>query len=309
MRARAVTAGIVACGAVLAGTLAWWGYRNGMLGGSEASLLQRLPTQDAAVLSVDFAELRHSGLLQKMASGPTAQEPEYAAFVRDSGLNYQTDLDYALVAFATDGTFLLVRGRFDWAKLENYARARGGTCSNGLCRMTGSQPDRRISYLPLNRHLMALAVSRDDVAATRLQHSGPQRLVEAPRDPVWLNIPAAAWKRGAGLPAGTQLFLSGISGADQVLVSVGPSGQELEARLSVDCHSPQEATALAVQLQQAATTLRDLLAGKAGGKPGATPPDDLGMLLTAGVFAQNGNKVTGRWPLRKAFLDSLIAGI
>ena len=301
MRTRAVTAGIVTCGALLAATLAWWGYRNGQFGGTGASLLQRLPTQDAVVLSVDFDALRHAGLLQKLAPGPAAQEPEYAAFVRDSGLNYQNDLDHALVAFAPDGTFLLVRGRFDWAKLDNYARSHGGNCSNGLCRMPGSQPDRRISYLPLNRHLMALAVSRDDVAATRLQHTGPQRLLEAPGDPVWLNIPAAAWKRTAGLPASTQMFLSGLSGADQVLVSVGPSGQELEARLSVACHSQQEATALAVQMQKAATTLRDLLAGKAD--------DELGMLLTAGVFAQDGSKVTGRWPLRKAFLDSLIAGI
>ncbi len=306
MRARAVTAGIVACGAVLAATLGWWGYRNGLWGGSEARLLERLPTQDAVVLSLDFEALRRSGLLQKMAPSQTSQDPEYTAFVRDSGLNYQTDLDRALVAFAPDGTFLLVRGRFDWPKLENYARAHGGSCSDGLCRMVGSQPDRRISYLALNRHLMALAVSRDDVAATRLQHNGPQRLIEAPADPVWLTIPASAWKRGTGLPAGTQLFLSGINGADQVLLSVGPSGQELEARLSVDCYSPQDAMALALQLQKAATSLRDLLAPKTNAP---ATPDDLGMLLTAGVFAQNGNKVTGHWPLRKAFLDSLIAGI
>lgn len=304
MRARALTAGIVACGALLAGTLAWWGYRNGALGGSEASLLQRLPTQDSVVLSIDFAALRRSGLLSKMAPSPAAQESEYAAFVRDSGLNYQTDLDHVLAAFAPDGTFLLVRGRFDWAKLENYARAHGGNCSNGLCRMVGSQPDRRISYLPLSRHLMALAVSRDDVAATRLQHNGPQRLVDASSDPVWLSIPAAAWKRGAGLPAGTQVLLSGMSGADQLLLSVGPGGPELEVRLGVDCRSPQEATTLAVQMQKAATTLRDLLPAKAG-----APQDDFATLLTSGVFAQNGNRVTGRWPLRRAFLDNLIAGI
>lgn len=307
MRARAVTAGVVACGAVLAATLGWWGYRNGLVGGSESRLLERLPTLDAVVLSVDFEALRRSGLLQKLAPGKTDQDPEYAAFVRDSGLNYQTDLDRALVAFAPDGTFLLVRGRFDWNKLENYARTHGGSCSDGLCRMVGSQPDRRISYLALNRHLMALAVSRDDVAATRLQHSGPQRLIEAPADPVWLTIPASAWKRGSNLPAGTQLFFSGINGADQVLVSVGPSGDELEARLSVDCRSPQEAMALALQLQKAATTLQDLLAPRTASD--AAPPDDLGRLLTAGVFAQTGNKVTGRWPLRKAFLDGLIAGI
>lgn len=306
MRARALTAGIVACGAVLAATLGWWGYRNGLFGGgSDARLLERLPTQDAVVLSIDFSALRSSGLLQKLAPSQALQEPEYAAFVRDSGLNYQTDLDRALVAFAPDGTFLLVRGRFDWAKLDNYARAHGGSCANGLCRMVGSAPDRRISYLPLNRHLMALAVSRDDVAATRLQHSGPQRLIDAPADPLWLTIPAAALKRGVGLPPGAQMFLSGIGGAEQVLLSVGSSGPDLEARMKVDCHSPQEAMALALQMQKAATTLSDVLAHTSG----AGKPDDLGLLLTSGVFAQNGNTVTGRWPLRKAFLDSLIAGI
>jgi hypothetical protein len=304
MRARLLTIGIVTCALAGIGGAGWYAYRHSGAA-SEAQLLARLPVQDAVVVSIDFAALRSSGLLDKLAPSKAAEEPEYASFVRETGLAYQRDLDRAVVAFAPDGTFFVVQGRFDWKRLQDYARNKSGSCFNELCRMTGSQPDRRISYLPLNRHLMALAVSQDDLAASRLQNNGPQRVIAVPPDPIWISIPAATWKRGNGLPAGAKLFVSAIGDADQVMITLGEHNGGLEARLEATCHSTQDATTLAVQLQKATLTLRDVLAQQHND----AKPDELGMLLTSGVFAQNGNRVTGRWPLQKAFMDSLLAGI
>ncbi len=303
MRARLLTIAIVVCAIV--GVGAWFALSHGAFSMSQAQMLARLPVQDAVVVSIDFASLRKAGLLEKLAPSKTAEEPEYAAFVRDTGLAYERDLDRAVMAFTPDGTFFLVDGRFDWKRLQAYANNHGGSCFNQLCRMTGSQPDRRISYLPLNRHLMALAVSQDDLAASRLEKNGPQRAIEATTDPIWISIPASAWKRGGGLPANARLFVSAIGDAEQVMITLGEHSGTMEARLEATCPSEKDATALAVQLQKATVTLRDLLAQQKS----ETKQDDLGVLLTSGVFAQNGKHVTGRWPVQRAFVDSLLAGI
>src|SRR5690242_2018902 len=104
--------------------------------------LPRLPSGDAAVLSIDFAALRAGGLFDLLSGSMVAEEPEYKTFVERTGFDYRRDLDHAYLAFPSDGVFFLVRGRFDWKRLEAYAREQGGGCSNGLCRMPGSLPAR-----------------------------------------------------------------------------------------------------------------------------------------------------------------------
>ena len=69
-------------------------------------------------------------------------------------------------------SFCCLRGRFDWQSLDAYVRSQNGECENSLCRMTGSAPERLISFFPLRVNLMALAVSQDDSAALRMSPSG-----------------------------------------------------------------------------------------------------------------------------------------
>ena len=106
------------------------------------ALLARLPSDNAAVLSIDFAALRRGGIFE-MLSGPVVEEePEYKTFVEKTAFDYRRDLDHAFISFHPSGVYFLVRGRFDWKRLEAYAREQGGGCSSGLCRMPGSAPER-----------------------------------------------------------------------------------------------------------------------------------------------------------------------
>src|SRR6185369_3124813 len=122
----------------------------------------------AAVLSIDFAALRQGGIFE-MLSGPLVQEePEYKTFVEKTAFDYRRDLDQAFISFHSTGVYFLVRGRFDWKRLETYAREQGGGCLNSLCRMPGSQPERKISFFQLQSNLLALAVSPNESAASRM---------------------------------------------------------------------------------------------------------------------------------------------
>src|SRR5438874_7891716 len=126
--------------------------------------LARLPSENAAVLSIDFAALRRGGVFDLLSGPVVAEEPEYKTFVEKTGFNYRRDLDHAFISFPSGGVYFLVSGRFDWKRLEAYAREQGGGCSSGLCRMPGSQPTRKISFFPLRSNLLAMAVSPDESA-------------------------------------------------------------------------------------------------------------------------------------------------
>jgi len=282
--------------------------RARMLAASPGGMLQRLPAHNAITLFLDFEALRQGGVLKLVSPSKAIEEPDYQAFVGATGFDYRRDLDLAAASFSNDGEFIVIKGRFDWKKLSAYAIAQGGTCEGRLCRMPGSTPERRISFFPLQSNLLALAVSSDSFAATRLADTQTAALVvqplDPPRDPVWLSIPADSLKTTDRLPPGTRLFATALASADKILLSLGPQGQQLEARLAVTCRTSADAAALATQLQRVTALLRDMIA-RENQKP---DPKDLSGVLTAGVFQQTGRRVTGRWPLPPVFLESLAGG-
>ncbi|MGI8991200.1 MAG: hypothetical protein ACR2I2_16675 [Bryobacteraceae bacterium] len=274
-----------------------------------AVLLSRLPTRDAVVLSVDFDALRKGGILDPLSKSKVPEEPEYQAFVRNSNFDYKRDLDSALAAFAPDGTFFLIGGRFDWRKLAEYAKLQGGSCYGELCRMAGSTPNRRISFMPLRQDLMALAVGGDDLAASRLKQAGPQRAIQIPSQPVWLSIPSIALKSGNKLPAGTRLFTSSMADAENVTLTLGPEGQTLEARLEADCRSTREAEALTAQLKKVTAMLSGVPGASSGESKDKDSSGDLREVLARGAFRRAGQKVFGRWTLQKSFMENLAGGL
>jgi hypothetical protein len=268
---------------------------------STANLLQRLPSEDAVVLYVDFEAMRRVHLLDLVTAAAAAQEPEYRSFVESTGFNYLRDLDSALVSFHASGKYLLLRGRFDWSNLSQYVRGQGGTCYNTMCRLDGSTPERKISYFPLQPNIMALAVSADDTAATRLQgrRSGPRPEILA--DPIWLLIPPTVLKDEARLPAGLSPFARALWGTQRVVLSGGPDGSGMRLQLDATCSSAEQAATLASQLRALTTLFRQLIA-----REHQIPnPRDLSGILAAGVFEQKGRRVLGSWPVQRAFLESL----
>lgn len=294
-------------GVSLASTAIFLKWRDDRAFQNQALQLSRFPSQDpggAAVLSIDFALLRRSGLLT--ASG-TQPEPEYKQFLEGTGFDYRRDLDQVLASFSQSGNFFLARGRFDWQKLHEYVQRQGGSCYEQLCRMQGSKPERRISFLPLRDDFMALAVSTDDLAATRLTKTGQAVEASLPSEPAWISLPGAVLRQPGLLPPGMRLMLSALTTADRIILTVSPDPQQksaVEAKLDASCRTKDDAGVLASQLRNTAGIIREGIAKKT-----VPQDDDFARLLAAGTFEQAGTRVSGKWPLAKTFIDSLTAGL
>jgi hypothetical protein len=170
--------------------------------------------------------------------------------------------------------------------------------------MEGSTAERQISYFPLQPNIMALAVSTDGDAASRLQTRHPGPRLEVLADPVWSVIPAAVLKDSAELPAGMRMFARALQGTQKIVLSGAPEGPRLRLQLDATCNTAEDAAALAVQLRAVTALLRELIARERQ----APNPRDLSGILTAGVFEQRGRRVIGYWPVERAFLESLAVG-
>ncbi len=267
-------------------------------------MLRRLPTKDALVLAIDFAALRRAGILQLLDGAKIGQEPDYVKFVAATDFNYAQDLDYALASFGPTGKYILARGRFDWKSLRSYAQSQGGDCYNSLCRMTGSQPDRKISYVPLQPSTMALAVTPEADAALLLNGPSGGPALPEPNAPVWLYVPPAVLKSPANLPEGTVLFARSVDEAKSVVLTFSPDGDRVAGRLDVMCKSDADAAVTAAELNRVTEVLRKLIAQN-GQHPN---PADLSGVLTAGSFENRGSRVVGSWPIERVFLQKMLGG-
>lgn len=268
--------------------------------------MARVPPGDGLVLYLDLATLKQAGFFDLLALSRLADEPEYRAFVEQSGLDPAADLREVLVAFHPEGTFFLLRGRFDWRSLTRFVTNQGGDCHNTFCRVTGSRPDRKISFYPLRQDVMALAVSADGWAAARLQRRW--RAAEswvAPQAPVWAWIAPARLASAESLPVGARPFAKALGESQSIVFSVQPSGGgSVEVWLEVTCRSASEAELLRNRLEGFTTALRETTARR------KQPPDprDFSSLLMGGRFEQRGREVRGRWPVGRPFLEALATG-
>lgn len=296
--ARRALALVLLAGVLGAAGGAWWLKRRSDRAFYDPhALLGRFPQSDSAVLSADVALLRRGGLFPAATAAP---EPDYRKFVEGSGFDYRRDLDSVVAALGASGNYFIARGRFNWKKLREYAAAQGGSCYQDLCRLQGSTPQRRISFLPLRNDLIALAVSTDDLAATKLTKEGERVTAVIPQSPVWVSLPGTAM---AQLPPAIATNFSALRNTERMLITFEPAGGELEARLEATCHTPVDAGVLASQLRLATSALKESLSGE------QNRGDELVSALTSGTFNQSDRRVLGRWPVPKTLLGSLTAGI
>ena len=298
---RHFTLGIVVVAVLLGGAAVWLKWREARQFGETRTLLSRFPAEEAVVVSVDFAAVRGAGLLSE---SKLPLEPEYKQFLDGTGFDYHRDLDSVTASFSRSGNFYIARGRFNWAKLRDYAARQGGSCYEQLCRMQGSTPERRISFLPLRDDVMALAVSTDDLAANRLTKTGEPITAQLPSAPMWVMVPGSALHEAAAFPPGMRLMLSALTSADRLVVTVGLSGTGLAAKLEATCRTKDDAHVLASQLRTVTATLKEALL-----RDKAAQSDELVKVLVGGTFDDNGAKVEGQWPFSKALIASLTNGI
>jgi hypothetical protein len=304
---RAARVGLLAAAAAVlagAGAYAWWQWRwHGDL--STVEMIERLPSQGAVVIDVDVSALRRSGILDLLAGSKPVEEPDYKHFVDQSGFNYRSDLDTVLLAFQSGSVYFVMRGRFDWDKLAQYAKAQGGQCERGRCVMPGSQPDRKISFFRLRQGVMAMAVSTDATADKGLLVRRPIDPAQPiPSAPMWAWIPVSTLKAEGVLPAGLRSYASAIEGAERVVMTLDAAGNRFELKLDVLCRSSTDATVAVAQLEAATGLLKKMIA-----REKMTPnPRDLSGVLTAGTFKREDRRAIGVWPIERVFLESITGG-
>ena len=298
---RLVTLVILFAGTALVGGAAWFRIHASRSFFDPPALLSRFPAEDALVLSADFATLRRAGLLTQSKA---TLEPEYKQFLDGTGFDYRRDLDTLVASLSRSGTFFIARGRFDWKKLHDYAARQGGSCYENLCRMQGSTPERHISFLPLRDDALALAVSSDDLAASRLTKTSARVIASLPSTPVWFSVPGTILQQQGALPPSMHLMLSALTKADRVVVTLGPGGPGIEAALDATCRTPDDAKILASQLRATTSILKAALA-----RDKTISEDGLATMLTAGTFDQMDRRVTGKWPVQRSLLDALTTGL
>jgi hypothetical protein len=290
---------VVVCAGLIVGVAALTARRAATTG----DLLTYLPSVDGVTLAIDMATLRQSGALVALAGARVAEEPEYQAFVTETGFNYQQDLDLVMARFGKDTSYFLLRGRFDWPRLGGYVRSQGGACRNSYCRVGGSTPERQISFFPLKTNIMAMAVGPSADAAWQLAYPQPKPRPEtAPARPVWLTISPGVLQNVQNLHPGARLLAAALEGAGEIELSLEIASDRLEALLDVVCRTPGEAAVLSSQLEQ---VTRMLKATSAPGGAAANPRDLVGV-LSGGSYRSQGQHVLGRWPLERAFLESIL---
>ena len=97
-------------------------------------LIDLAPADATLVAYADLAALRASPLVQVLAAmaPPSNVDHDYAEFVRATGFDYQKDLDRFVIATRASTaaqTLVFAEGRFDHARIEEYA-LRSGTLVN-----------------------------------------------------------------------------------------------------------------------------------------------------------------------------------
>ncbi len=298
---RHITLGIVFTAVLLASFLVALKWNDARSFSDLHKVLSRFPVEDAVVLNVDFALIRGAGLL---ADSKSALEPEYKQFLDGTGFDYRKDLDSVTASFSKSGNFFIARGRFNWPKLRDYAAKQGGACYQDLCRMQGSTPERRISFLPLRDDTIALAVSTDDLAANRLTNEGTPVAAELPSAPAWLSVPGTALHESAAIPPGLALMLSALRNADRLVITVTPAQNGLAAKMEATCRTKDDARILASQLRTVTAKLKT-----AQQENKAAQADELVQVLVGGTFDDSGSHVIGTWPFSKSLIASLTSGI
>ena len=271
---------------------------------SLAAQLKRLPGQNSVLLHVDFGALRQAGILEWLAGSKAEQDADYRKFVQETGFDYQRDLDRALIAFAPSGNYMLISGRFDWKKIQDYATGHGGHCEDSVCQVTGSTPQRRISFLPLQPRLMALAVSTDPQAVLAMRDKRQGAVPEIPAVPVWLGMSGSVLRSDQELPSGTRMFARAMDQADYISISLAQGGPGAAAKLDVTCRDSAAASQIAAELTRITAMLKEMIERESQ----KANPADLSGVLTSGTFRAEGTHVTGSWPIDPSFFRNMLNG-
>ncbi|MCL6506284.1 MAG: hypothetical protein K6T59_04590, partial [Bryobacteraceae bacterium] len=173
---------------------------------------------------------------------------------------------------------------------------------NAFCQMPGSTPGRMVSFFPLRRDLLALAVGKDPWAALQLMQPRSEESFVVPRGVFWLSLPGNLLRDSQALPGGVRALVAPLERAQRLLLWAEPQMAGLEARLEVTCRSEEEAAVLAGQL----SGITRVLAAGVPRQGRQTTGAHLAAMLSRGSFRHSGRRVFGQWPVEYGALVTLL---
>jgi hypothetical protein len=166
MQGKKPIVGIIAVAVIGAGFYFAYGHWKGQTGNSRESLLRALPRDATAVIYVDIAELRKGPLLKNVSgwSAGVTIDAEYKQFVKETGFDYERDLNRVGIAVQSHGGmrnyFALADGNFDRKKIEAYLR------KNGAAEQKGANEIFHLAPTEQGRTISVSFVSNERVALT-----------------------------------------------------------------------------------------------------------------------------------------------
>jgi hypothetical protein len=124
---------------VLLGSAIFFGYRkwSASNGSPREEMLALMPADASAVFFADFGSLRQAPILAQLhAWAPKPQaELDYAQFVKDTGFDFERDLERIAIAVEKRGQdyklFAILDGNFDHQKISAYALNDGSITRTG----------------------------------------------------------------------------------------------------------------------------------------------------------------------------------
>src|SRR5207244_13120340 len=192
--------------------------------------LALMPTDASAVLFSDFDELRQAPFVAKLyAWAPKPQaDADYAQFVKETGFDYERDLQRITIAVRKHGqdstSFSILDGKFDRQKISAYALKAGSAVKTG---------GREIFSVPLSgtTRKISLAFLRNDRIAVT-DDANLALFLEAKRR----SEDAADWRARFERLAGSPVFA--------VIRQDAAIGTALAAQAPSGLRSPQLSTLL-----------------------------------------------------------------
>src|SRR6202047_2125115 len=205
------------------------------------ALLSSMPEDASAMLFSDLADLRRAPFLADLlASAPKPDaDPEYRQFVRDTGFDYEKDLDRLAVAFEQQGAqrifFAVGDGHFDRKKIKAYA------AKNGVLQNSGGTEIFSLPIAGSSARLSFTFLGKDRLAFTNKDDFG-----------TWLHsakaVADAEWRERFARVAGSPVFAVIRSEDLKEAFGAEPSSRDLARRATGGMSSPQLSSLLA-QLQ------------------------------------------------------------
>jgi hypothetical protein len=229
-----------AAGLVILLLLAYFVWFHPATSGRNA-VLSWMPEDAGAVLFIDLAELRRAPFFDDLLtwSPKPDTDQEYRQFVRDTGFDYEKDLDRLAVTFEQQGGqrifYAVGEGHFDERKIKAYA------AKNGAVQKSGGTEFFSLPIAGSSAHLFFTFLTKGRVAITNSNDFAS-----------WLHGARATddgeWRERFARVAGSPVFAVMRNEALREAFSADPASQALARKATGGLSSPQLSSLLA-QLQ------------------------------------------------------------